>query len=253
MIHCENVSDVYSNGKMSLWLLSAFKAGFINSAGFLITGKFVSHVTGFGTQIGMALGHSHIFFGAELLIIPCSFIMGGIITSFILENPKHKNEIPPYHFVQGLITFLIAIILVAGEAGIISDKIHFNNDKGYDFIGLSLISLLCLISGLKNSLVTWTTHGKIRVTHLTGISTDIGLNLINMFYPKRKTARTKEKKRINAHRIATLVAFSIGAFISAIIFPRIGHKAFYIVFIISLFITILSFSSNREKRKMISL
>ena len=66
MIHCENVADVYTKGKMSLWLLSAFKAGFINSAGFLISGKFVSHVTGFGTQVGIAMGHSDYFFGAEL-------------------------------------------------------------------------------------------------------------------------------------------------------------------------------------------
>jgi uncharacterized membrane protein YoaK (UPF0700 family) len=58
MIHCSSVTDVFTKQKMLLWLLSAFKAGFINSSGFLLSGKYVSHVTGFGTQVGMAMEQS---------------------------------------------------------------------------------------------------------------------------------------------------------------------------------------------------
>lgn len=54
MIHLKDVADVYS---AKIWLLSAFKAG------FLITGNFVSHITGFGTQIGMAIGDQAYFYG----------------------------------------------------------------------------------------------------------------------------------------------------------------------------------------------
>ncbi len=238
MIHCENVADVYTKGKMSLWLLSAFKSGFINSAGFLITGKFVSHVTGFGTQVGIAMGHSEYFFGAELLIIPVSFIMGGVISSLVLDRPTHK--IPAYHYVQGLITILIAFLIFLGESGLVSSDVPFDADESYQFIEFVIIGLLCFICGLKNSLVTWTTYGKIRVTHLTGLSTDIGLHLMSTINPRYKTIRLKESRIINIHRIAILVSFSIGAFISAIVFPMFGFKAFYIVMGISFFMTILS-------------
>jgi uncharacterized membrane protein YoaK (UPF0700 family) len=244
MIHCENVADVYTKGKMSLWLLSAFKAGFINSAGFLISGKFVSHVTGFGTQVGIAMGHSDYFFGAELLIIPVSFIMGGVITSLVLDRPTHK--MPAYHYIQGLITILLAIVIFLEESGLVSNDVPFDADQRYQFIEFAIIGLLCLICGLKNSLVTWTTYGKIRVTHLTGISTDIGLHLMSMINPSYKTIRLKENKMINVHRIATLISFSLGAFISAILFPRFGYKAFYIVFGISLFMTILSIQFRKK-------
>ena len=244
MIHCEHVADVYTKDKMSLWLLSAFKAGFINSAGFLISGKFVSHVTGFGTQVGIAMGHSDYFFGAELLIIPVSFIMGGVISSLVLDRPTHK--IPAYHYVQGLITILIAIVILLGESGLVSSDVPFDADQRYQFIEFAIIGLLCLICGLKNSLVTWTTFGKIRVTHLTGISTDIGLHLISMINPRYKTIRLKEHKIINVHRIATLISFSIGAFISALLFPSFGYKAFYIVFGISLLMTILSIQVRKK-------
>lgn len=245
MIHCENILDVYSKPKMALWLVSAFKAGFLNSTGFLITGKFISHITGFGTQIGIAIGHSTYFFGLELLIIPISFIAGGVITSLILEGNEGSQKIPPYHYVQAIITILIAILIFFGEYGFIKPTISFNSDLKYNIIEFVIIGILCLICGLKNSLVTWSTFGKIRVTHLTGISTDIGLNLIAMFKQRKAGSRFKEQKRINFHRISTVVSFSLGAFLAAIIYPKIGHQSFFIIFFISLCMTLVSFYSRR--------
>ena len=80
MIYLENTTEIYKFKNVLIWLTSSFKAGFINSAGFLATGKFVSHVTGFGTQTGLAFGHQDYFFGLELFFIPLSFIFGGVAT-----------------------------------------------------------------------------------------------------------------------------------------------------------------------------
>jgi len=247
MIHCENVSDVYSKEKIAFWFISAFKSGFINSSGFLISGKFVSHVTGFGTQVGIAMGHSDYFFGAELLIIPFSFILGGVITSFILEDTKEKNSNPSYHYVQGLITFLIAVLIFLGEFNLVSADVPFDQDQSYNLVEFMIIGLLCLICGLKNSLVTWATYGKIRVTHMTGNATDIGLHLLSLISPRHKESRLKEKKMINVYRMGLLISFSMGAFISAIVFPWIGYKAFLIVFGISVLMTCFSFYDKKRR------
>jgi hypothetical protein len=40
--------------------------------------SFVSHVTGFGTQIGIALLHNHYDFSIELLVIPITFNGGAV-------------------------------------------------------------------------------------------------------------------------------------------------------------------------------
>jgi len=247
MIHCDNVADVYKKDRMLIWLLSSFKAGFINSAGFLITGKFVSHVTGFGTQAGIAIGHSDYFFGGELFIIPAFFILGGVITSIVLETGARKHNRPSYYLIQGLITALIALVILIGESGLVSTTEPFDLDNRYQFMEFSVIALLCFICGLKNSLVTWTTFGKIRVTHLTGLSTDIGLHLIATVFPKYKNVRLKESRDINIHRILTLFFFSTGAFLSALVFPRIGFKAFYIALAISTFMTIISFYTRKTE------
>lgn len=230
MIHINDQSQIYSWKYSWIWLLSAFKSGFINSAGFLATGKFVSHVTGFGTQVGISVGHDDFLFGAELLVIPVSFVLGGMVTSVILDRNYQKGETPSYFLVQGLITILIGVVILLGER-------DFTSHNVMEFV---VIGLLCLVCGLKNALVTWTTKGKIRVTHLTGISTDLGLNLIRTFMPRQPSPQFQEKRIVNVHRFLTIAAFSSGAFISALMFPRFGYNGFLLVFVISILMTAVS-------------
>lgn len=239
MIYLEHIADIYRPRNVILWLTSSFKAGFINSAGFLVVGKFVSHVTGFGTQIGIAIGHEDYIFGIELFFIPLSFIFGGLVTSLILDRNYKKNESPPYFIVQILITLMIALVIYLGE-NLKTHQIPFDADNKYDFIELIIISSLCFICGLKNALITWATFGKIRVTHLTGLSTDIGLNLIRTFKRNYPHPRMQEKQRVNIVRILTFFSFSTGAVISAMAIPRIGYFGFLIVFAISFIMTIIS-------------
>jgi uncharacterized membrane protein YoaK (UPF0700 family) len=245
MIHIKDLSQIHTRKYIWIWLLSAFKAGFINSAGFLATGKFVSHVTGFGTNIGIAFGHEMFFFGAELLIIPIAFISGGVITSAILDRDQDS---PPYHLVQGLISLLIVVVILVGETSFSDRQIPFDVDENYNTLEFVIIGLLCLICGLKNSLVTWTTHGKIRISHLTGLSTDIGLHFLRSIGKGNPRASMTEAPRVNFIRIATFFSFSTGAFMSAVLFPRFGFHVFFFVLAISIFMTALAIHDRRAHR-----
>lgn len=246
MIHVNDVLDIYKPKYIWVWLVSAFKAGFINSAGFLATGSFVSQVTGFGTQVGIALGHEDYFFGAEILIIPISFIFGGVVTSFILDGHKDESTPPPYHIVQGLITVVIALVLIVGESKFGKFSPDTPHPALYGLFEFSVISLLCFVCGLINSLIAWTTRGRVRVTHLTGLSTDIGLNLLKMIPFKKNSYFVPQEKTTNLVRIFMFVAFSFGACSSAIIFPQVGYKGFLIVMAISLALTFVAYFDRRR-------
>ena len=246
MIHCESIEDVYRAKHIPFWLVSAFKSGFLNSAGFLLTGEFVSHITGFGTRVGITMGHEGYIFGLELLIIPAAFIFGGVVTSMMLDPSLKSNQFPPYHRVQALITALIGVIVLIGESHLIDETVQFGADENYSFIEFFVISLLCFVCGLKNGLVAWTTQGKIRVTHLTGLATDIGLNLLYTLKRRRLSPRFREGSRVNVLRFGILFCFSTGAFVSAILFPQVGYKGFLVVFVISLVMTLVS-SWNAKK------
>lgn len=241
MVHVK-INDLYKKEYTFLWALLSFKAGLINAAGFLIAGSYVSHVTGFGTQIGLAVGHQDYTFGAELLVIPLSFIGGAFITSLILDRNYSNDHVPNYPAVQLLITFLIGLISVLFAVDFFSiDSLSVQSEKS-----IILIALLCLVCGLKNALTTWATHGKIRTTHLTGVSTDIGLHLQKIFRPEGSSSRYPEPRKVTYVRIATLLSFSVGSCLSAILIPTIGHQIFYVSFLISSLLSIISIT-HRSK------
>lgn len=242
MIHC-NLKDLYKKKLVLLWMLLAFKAGFLNAAGFLATGRFVSHVTGFGTQMGVSLAHEDYYFGIELLIIPLAFILGSSIPAWILERNYDEKKIPPYPAVQFLITMLLGAIFFLGTSGWFGEFTTASDDL-HDVI---LIGLLCLVCGMKNGLTTWATHGKIRTTHLTGLATDMGLHLPKLFRGGQQ-GRFPEARRVNTVRLATFVSFTIGSLMAAFIFPKFNYYGFIFPFILSVGLLAISFINYHDAK-----
>lgn len=243
MIHCKP-ADLYKPLNVLFWMLLSMKAGYINAAGFLATGKFVSHVTGFGTQVGVSIGHDDFIFGIELLIIPLAFILGSSIPAWALDKDYDEKKVPKLHYVQVLITVGLGILFFLG----VSEAFGKFSSEVKDTHGtIIIIGILCLICGMKNGLSTWATSGKIRTTHLTGLSTDIGLNLPKFF--RKGNSRFPEQKRVNTVRILTFISFSIGSLISALIFPKLGFMGFIFPFGVSLFILGISYRSYIAERK----
>lgn len=241
MIHCKQ-DNLYHPRYVTLWSILSMKAGFLNAIGFLATGYFVSHITGFGTQVGVTLAHEEYLFGFELLLIPFSFILGASIPAYILDRNYDKNRIPPYPIVQIMITATLGIILA------IKLGKGLGHTKTDDVI---LIALLCLTCGMKNGLTTWATFGKIRTTHLTGLATDIGLHLPELFARKKRPYRYPEGKKINTVRIITLISFSLGSLIAAFAFPIMEFKSLIIPFVVSLILAIISIGNYRYNIRLL--
>lgn len=239
MIHC-TPENVYSRSHVLLWLVSAFKAGFLNSTGFLLTGEFVSHITGFGTRVGISMGVDSFLFGFELLMIPAFFILGGFLAGLVLEGSSGKY--PPYYRVQILITLVLGFIVYAGESDRISFSERFGNDERFSPIEYMVTAGLCFVCGMKNALVSWTTYGKFKVTHLTGMATDIGINLIRTFRIKERGLRFNEPRYVNFIRMGIMVFFSTGAFVAALLYPQLGVSSLTIILALSFCLSVVSVS-----------
>jgi uncharacterized membrane protein YoaK (UPF0700 family) len=72
----------------------------------------------------------------------------------------------------------ILILGLVGLSGIRSLNISISD---YTIAGLLLFAM-----GAQNSLVTRVSQSVVRTTHLTGIFTDLGIELSKMFFQKRK-------------------------------------------------------------------
>ena len=93
---------------VSLWSLLGFQAGFVNAFGFLACGRYVSHVTGFGTQIGVAFAERQPLIGLELLGFPVSFILGAFFSGFHTSARLERDLRPRYDLITLLLPLLQA-------------------------------------------------------------------------------------------------------------------------------------------------
>ena len=56
MFH-HNKDAIYYPENLFIWFLLALQGGFVNVGGFMAVHRFVSHMTGFGTWIGVELAN----------------------------------------------------------------------------------------------------------------------------------------------------------------------------------------------------
>lgn len=232
------------------WAALAFQAGFVNAGGFLATARFVSHMTGFGTQVGLSLSEPDYLLAFEMISAPASFLLGAMTSAAFVDVPMLKGRRPRYFFVMGAMFLIFSAVTVFGMAGwfgTFGEPLRY----GRDFL---LMSFLCFACGMQNACFSTLTKGQIRTTHLTGLLTDIGTTTIKLIVTPAPRRDHKVWKRMNAVRWATFVAFSSGSMVSAILFARLGFTAFGFAVassaVITLAMVVKARASARTQREM---
>lgn len=89
------------------------------------------------------------------------------------------------------------------------------------------VMLLCFIMGLQNAVITKLSKAEIRTTHITGIVTDIGIELGKFIYWNRDTTATLPDVVANQTRLKVLsllaVSFFSGGVVGAFGFKYLGY------------------------------
>jgi uncharacterized membrane protein YoaK (UPF0700 family) len=202
-----------------LWPLFALQAGLVNSGGFLACHRFVTHVTGFGTRVGMEFLEKNILLGIEMLSIPLGFIGGCIVAGFFHESAVRKERpilaTVPLMLMSLLLT-LVSVLGSLGMFGVFGEPLIFQRD-------IALLLILCFAAGLQNGFLTSLTHGVVRTTHMTGVATDLGLSFVKRFFFNEE----KESKWFKL-RFKKILAFSVGAAIGTFLFDDLHYFGFLI-------------------------
>jgi uncharacterized membrane protein YoaK (UPF0700 family) len=89
------------------------------------------------------------------------------------------------------------------------------------------VMLLCFMMGLQNALVTKISQAEIRTTHMTGIVTDIGIEVGRMLYWNRDPGQPKVAANRSRLRllVSLLLGFFSGALAGALGFKHAGYLA----------------------------
>lgn len=223
------------------WFLLSFLAGNINTGGYLACHRFVSHVTGFATLAGISLEENLWLESLGALTIPLFFLLGVMVSGFLTEkNRSTKVHGQKYAPVMGLVALLIGFVALGGTYNFFGNFGDVANMK-YDFL---LLACLCGACGLQNAAISSASGATIRTTHLTGLTTDLGLGLVRAELHALTVAEKKIERRSNLLRIATIFSFTLGSFIGAMIFSRFKYQGFYFPASIALYSAWMARSSH---------
>ncbi len=227
---------------IGLWSFLAFQAGFINSIGFLACHRFVSHLTGFSSQVGITIGSGNYVLALEMLSAPLAFVLGAWISGVLTVARRSRGLAPRYDLVTIIIPLALSLLMVAGVLGLFGPfgepLLLFR-----DFVFLCLLSFVC---GLQNACFATLTKGQIRTTHLTGISTDFGTDLSLIINGGISDDERRLARKRNFMRAMTFASFSLGALISALVDSWLEYWALLVPTMTSSLVSALFFFVKYE-------
>lgn len=194
-------------------------AGAINAGGFLAVQQYTSHMTGIVSSMAdnVAVGTYRLVLGGAGALL--SFIVGAACTAVLVNHARRRG----LHSEYALPLLLEAVLLLC--FGLLGARLSVVTGL---FVPVTVM-LLCFIMGLQNALITKLSRAEIRTTHITGMLTDIGIEIGRLFYWNSVGGAEKPDLAGNRGRLrvlSSLVAcFFLGGVVGALGFQWAGFVA----------------------------
>lgn len=231
MLALHTPQTVFSLRHAPSWLLLAFSAGSVNAIAFLACSRFVTHVTGTVSNIGM----ERWTLALDYCVVLGCFVIGAMSSSALIDGRYHQNKRPLYAVPLTLVSATLALIAVLGMAGVFG-AFGGSVEGPRDF---AFLSLLAFAMGLQNAAVATSTGLLVRTTHMTGPATDLGVHLATALYARGAARHTA--LRHAALRAGKIGAFTAGAAAGAVLAATFAYGALLVPATVVVVATALSF------------
>ena len=207
-----------SRANLHLGVALASIAGALNAGGFLAVGEYTSHMTGIisAAADNLILGKFIPAIAAVLMLI--AFVSGSACTAIMVNYAKQHIYTP--------VLLLEAVLLLV--FGLIGSTLQTHAVMTVSFTAV----LLCYVMGLQNALITKISNAEIRTTHVTGLVTDIGIELGKLIYLFREKGQIREAEVASNYYKLRLHSMLVCAFFSGGVIGAAGFK--YVGFISTL-------------------
>ncbi len=209
--------------------LLSFVAGIVNITGVLSVKTLTTNVTGHFAYFSEELSLKNYQLALFYLFFILSFLVGAFVSNFLIEilsriKPSLSYAVP-----------MVIEIIILTAVGIFGSSAALSNINGQIIACTLLFSM-----GLQNSLVTKASQSVVRTTHLTGLFTDLGIELSQLFF-YRKTLEAQQLKKSIWLKMAIISCFFLGCIVGGFVFKSYELKTLLLG---SLFLLIALFYDN---------
>ncbi|WP_394181740.1 YoaK family protein [Yoonia maritima] len=186
-------------------------AGALNAVGFLIAGSFTANMTGNISAFSDHIANGAIPIAFSFLGLVVAFICGASMAALAIQAGERKH-------IRSVYALAVAaeaiILLLVGTTLVMSSATEHE---------ISLVITLSFIMGLQNAVTTMISRARVRTTHVSGMATDIGIELAALV--GSETSRRAVVPKLWLHSL-TLACFTSGGFCGALLFQIVGSWLF---------------------------
>lgn len=212
-------SDQTQRTVRHLGFMLAFVAGAANAGGYLAVRQYTSHMTGMVASMAdnLVVGEWGLVWGALGAVL--SFLLGATTSAIMINLGRRRGARSQFALPLLLeaVLFLVFGLLGSQLAGV------------HGLFVPATVSLLCFTMGLQNAVITKISGSVVRTTHLTGVITDLGIELGKLLYWNQlptDQAPPVKADRARMRTLASLVAcFLGGGILGALGFKQFGYLA----------------------------
>jgi uncharacterized membrane protein YoaK (UPF0700 family) len=214
----------------------AFTAGCVNTIGFLDIQQHLSHMTGTLSLMSYYVATGQSLYVILGMLVLGMFVMGSMCATVIIHCAKthhiHSKYALPF-LIEAILLFMFSLINIQSLNHILASP-------------LVVSAYLSFTMGLHNAVVTKMTQFKTRATHVTGILTDIGIELGRWLYAALNNTsligNTASVSVFNKNRLTeillVIICFFIGGLTGAVFFDWIGYVPVMLLSLILAWLTI---------------
>jgi uncharacterized membrane protein YoaK (UPF0700 family) len=203
------------SANLRLGLVLTFVAGATNAGGFLAVGSYTSHMTGIVSAVADDLVLGNITLALAGVVCLLAFVAGAMCTAILVNWGLRQRLHSSYSLPLLLESLALLVFGLFGAAIAAWSQL---------FVPVTVV-LLCFIMGLQNAVITKISKAEIRTTHITGLVTDLGIELGKLFYmnrsnPAEPVLANRQRLRVQG---SLVLGFLLGGLVGALGFKHGGY------------------------------
>ncbi|MFT4093732.1 MAG: YoaK family protein [Niabella sp.] len=203
----------------------SFVAGIVNITGVLCISVLTTNVTGHFAYFAEEISLKNYSNAVSFLLFIFSFLLGSFVSNFLTELAIKKRLQMVYAAPMVIEIAVLAVICFM-----------YYNDHLKRGDTLLIACGLLFAMGIQNALVTKASQSVVRTTHLTGLFTDLGIELSQLFFYKQQSDLKKLSKNIYL-KLAIIGFFFAGCVAGGLIYKNYQLHTLLIAIVSLLFAT----------------
>lgn len=175
--------------KSRLAIALSWIGGYVNVVALLATAHVVSHTTGNATTFAERITQARWPEAVTLVLIVTCFTAGAMLAATMTHQTRHSRS--SASFVRPIAAEVLLLILFAIGLAYLKAT-----DESHPIISLGIACVAAAAMGLQNATITRISGSVVRTTHLTGVFTDLGIELVQLFLWFKSHLRTFQSRRL---------------------------------------------------------